>query len=311
MSKTACMKQTVLAALALSVLAVACQKELSLDSDNNVTTDLLASLEAKQPGPQTFSLATGVPSAITGQKGTRVDFPANAFVTKSGAPVSGAVSVELKEIYEVWEMVLHNKFTQVGLTPIESGGQFYLRATQNGQELKLAPSVTLTAALPTQNALPGMQVFNGSKLDTGGRSIFSWSLPPNTTTNRVNISLDSSGLQQYIMKFDSVGWINCDRFINEPMHTAQVRIANYLPGEDASVLMHFTGMKSVTRMWNENGLYKVQAPERAVTLVALASRNGELYAAFLPVQLQAGTTYSLTLAPMSEAEFGQKLRSLN
>lgn len=305
------MKQTLLALLALSMLATGCQKELSLDRDHIPTVDLLNVFESRQPAPQTFSITAAHPSAITGHKGTRVDFPANAFVTKSGAPVSGAVNIELKEIYEVWEMVLHNKFTQVNLTPIESGGQFYLRATQNGQELKLAPNVTLTAALPTQNALPGMEVFNGSKLDTGGRSIFSWSLPPNTTNNRVTTALDSAGLERYIMKFDSVGWINCDRFINEPQHLVQVRITNYLPNEGASVLMHFTGMKSVTRMWGGNELYKVYAPERSVTLVALTSRNGELYAAFLPVQLKEGITPSLTLAPMSEAEFGQKLRSLN
>lgn len=307
------MKQTLLALLALATVAVSCQKELStpFQPETETPASIWASLEAQQPPPQLFTRNLATPTAIAGHKGTLVKFPANAFVTPSGAPVTGNVTIELKELYEVWEMILHNKFTQVGTMPIESGGQFLIRATQNGQELKLAPGATLEASLPTNNALPRMQVFTGSTFDSAGTSLFSWALASNQAANNVSIGLDSAALQAYIMKFDTVGWINCDRFIDEPMHQTAIQVTNLLDGEQASVLVHFTGMKSVMQLYNAGGTFKGQVPTRAATFIAASSRNGQLYAAFLPAQLQAGQTFAIELQPMTEEEFGERIRSLD
>jgi hypothetical protein len=307
------MKQVLGALLAVSLLAASCQKELSIEKNQELGPDLLAYFEARQPAPQKFTVQSGSQSLIEGQKGTRLVFPAHAFVTQSGAPVSGAVDIEFKEVYEVWEMVLHNKFTQVGRTPIESGGQFFLRATQNGQELKVASGVSLTAVLPTQNPLPGMQVFNGNRFDSAGQSIFSWTLASDPAANSVLLGQDTLGVRNYIMQFNELNWINCDRFLSEPIAEMQARIANYVSGEEPIVLLHLTGRKSIMYVWKAGGrVYKNLAPEGAPgTFIAFSNRDGQLYATFQAVQLQSGQEYPLTLAPMPEEEFQQRLRSLN
>ena len=293
------------------MLAVSCQKELSSTRKiNNLGADPLATWAAAQPAPKKFTVQAGSQSSIVGQKGTRVVFAAHAFVTQSGAPVSGAVTIEFKEIYEVWEMVLNNKFTQVGRMPIESGGEFFLRATQNGQELKVAPGVSLTAALPTRNPLPGMQVFTGSRFDSAGQSIFSWALA-STPGNTVNLSQDTLGVRDYIMQFNQLDWINCDRFLDEPIHETTARIANPVDGEKPIVLLHLTGRKSIMWVWNSGGgVYKNLTPEGAATFIAFVNRDGQFYATFQPVQLERGKEYPLTMMPMAEEEFQQRLRDL-
>lgn len=293
------------------MLAVACQKELSsVRNENTPGQDILAAWAAAQPAPQKFTVQAGTQSSIVGQKGTRVVFPAHAFVTQSGAPVSGTVNIEFKEIYEVWEMVLNNKFTQVGRLPIESGGEFFLQATQNGQQLKVAPGVSLTAVLPTRNPLPGMQVFTGSRFDSAGQSIFSWALA-STPGNTVILGPDTLGVRDYIMQFNQLDWINCDRFLDEPVQEITARIVNPLDGEKPIVLLHLTGRKSIMWVWNAgDGLYKNLAPEGAATFIAFVNRNGQFYATFQPVQLERNKEYSLTMMSMAEEEFQQRLRDL-
>lgn len=309
--KTDCMKPTFILLLALSIGAASCQKELSRVKTEAPVENIFAAMEAQQPAPQRFTISAAATSTVSGPRGTRVTVPANAFVTPSGAAVTGNVTLELKEIYDVWEMVVNNKFTQVGLTPIESGGQFFIRATQNGQELKLAPGARLQAALPAAATLPGMEVFTGSSFDTAGRSIFSWQLAANPATDNVTFGVDSAGLQHYLMQFTMLGWINCDRFLNEPLHKAQVTIANAQPNEQVGVLVHFDGMKSVMQLWNEGGTFTGSIPARPVTFIAVSNRGGQTYAAFQSVQAQPGQTHALTLAPISEAAFGERLKSLN
>lgn len=300
-----------MALLTVSVIAVSCQKELSALRNNPSDKNIWAAWEAKQPAPQKFTVNASTQNSFSGQKGTRVMLPANAFVTASGGPVSGNVTIEFKEIYEVWEMVLNNKFTQVGTTPIESGGQFYIRATQGGAELKLAPGKTVLAALPADTAMPNMQVFTGSRFDSAGQSNFSWQLAADPATNNVAIRADSAGMQDYLMQFGMLGWINCDRFLNEPLHDVQVKIANALPNEQIGVVVHLDGMKSVMQLWSNGTVYKGKVPERGVTFIALSNRNGQAYAAFQSAQVQAGQQYTLTMAPSTDEAFGQKLKTLN
>ncbi|MGV3658054.1 MAG: hypothetical protein ACO1NX_08870 [Chitinophagaceae bacterium] len=305
------MKPTLMAIMAICVLAVSCQKERSFVNKGPEPQNIWARMEARQPAPQQFTISATLPSQVWGQKGTRLKVPANAFVTASGTPVTGNVNLELKEIYEVWEMIVNNKFTQSGSTPIESGGQLFLRATQGGNELKLAPGVTLQAAMPTTDTLPGMQVFTGATIDTAGQSIFSWQLAANPATNNITFNSDSLATQQYLMQFGMLGWINCDRFLNEPLHEARVKVANALPGESVNLIVHFDGMRSVLQLWPQNGVYIGAVPQRNVTYIAIALRGDKTYAAFHSTIARPGEEATLTLAEMSDEAFGQKLKTLN
>jgi len=305
------MKPTLIALLAICLWITACQKEHSIVKQETPVTNLWAQLEAKQPAPQRFTVSGNLPSQVWGQKGTRLKVPANAFVTASGAAVTGNVNLELKEIYQVSDIILNNKFTQSGRMPIESGGMFFIRATQGGQELRLAPGVTLQAALPTTDTLPGMQVFTGTNFDTAGQSFFSWQPAANPAVNNVTFNSDSVAAQQYLMQFGMLGWINCDRFINEPLHEARVKISNAEANEWVNVVVYFDGMRSVSQLWPQNNIYIGAVPQRKVTFIAIAKRNGKTFAAFHSVVPQSSDVHTLTLAEISDEAFGEKLKTLN
>ena len=305
------MKSTLVMMLALCMMVMGCQKEVSFVRLDEAPGDIWASMEARQPGPQRFAINAAQFYNLLGKKGTRLMVPRNAFVTAAGRPVTGNVDIELKEIYEVWEMILNNKFTQVYDTPIESGGQLFIRATQSGQELQLAPGVTLQAAMPAADTLPDMQVFQGLQVDTFGQSFFNWQLAANPAQNNVVVNADSVGTQQYLMQFGMLGWINCDRFLGLPLHTAHVKVSNALPNETVSVIVYIDGMKSVMRLWNDNGLFGASIPERPVTFIAIAKRSGKTYAAFHSVISQPSTTYTLKLELTTDEAFGEKLKNLN
>ena len=306
------MKRTLILLMTAAILSTGCQKELSSNKKTTTAVNLWDGFAARQPGPQLFTVTTAFASNLFGQKGTRLQIPANAFITAAGAPVTGQVNIELREIYEVWEMVLYNKFTQSGTQPIESGGEFFIRATQNGQELRLAPNLILRASLPAANPLPGMQVFYGSRFDSAGASNFSWQLAEDRITNNVSIAMDSVNMGSYLMEVDSLAWINCDRFINETMNQVNIAITNSIAGDQASVLVHFTGMRSIIQAWSTGlGMFKSSVPSRAATLIAVTNRDGQLHTAFNAVQLQAGGNYSLTLSPTTEEAFINRLKELN
>ena len=306
------MKRTLILLMAAAFLNTGCQKELSSHKKQTTRENLWDGFAASQPGPQQFTVTSAFASNLLGQKGTRLQIPANAFITAAGTPITGQVNIELREIYEVWEMVLNNKFTQSGTQPLESGGEFFIRATQNGQELRLAPNLILKVSLPAANPLPGMQVFYGSRFESAGTSNFSWQLAEDRITNNVSIGMDSVNMGSYLMEVDSLAWINCDRFINEPMTPVNIALTNSIAGDQASVLVHFTGMRSIIQAWSTGlGLFKSSVPSRAATIIAVTNRDGQLHTAFLPVQLNAEGNYSLTLSPTTEEAFINKLKELN
>ena len=313
MRKSTSMNRLLLA-LSTSLLLASCQRELSINNPANtlITSgqDVLTALEQKQPAPQKFTVSNDSCNFIQGIKGTTLNIPAHAFVTQSGQLVTGNVTIELKEIYSVSEMVLNNKFTQVGGIPIESGGELFIKATQNSQQLKLATGVTLIANMPAQTNYSDMQVFNATTYDTLGNRFFSWQPNTNTATNSVTTSFDTASIRKYIMEFDSVGWINCDRFYNEQLVEPHVVIGNMITNEKPSVLIHLTGKYTVAQMYRNDDHYSIYVPEWPVTLIAFSKRDGKIFADFKAVQIQKDQTYTLTLREMSEDEVKQKLQAL-
>jgi hypothetical protein len=103
---------------------------------------------------QSFTLDAEAGGQIKGSQGTTIKFQANAFLTQAGTPVTGTVDIELVEIYNRSSMLLTHKPT-VGrngddkLAMLISGGEFYVNATQGGNQLKPASGYLIIA--PTNN----------------------------------------------------------------------------------------------------------------------------------------------------------------
>ena len=81
---------------------------------------------------QEFPLNAQSGGQITGEKGTVITFPENAFVNDNGKTASGDVVVHLKEYFDLREMLKSNVHTATFNKILVTGGSLalgYVRAT--------------------------------------------------------------------------------------------------------------------------------------------------------------------------------------
>ncbi|MFT6166844.1 MAG: hypothetical protein ACJAV5_001509 [Vicingaceae bacterium] len=132
-------------------------------SDSRSRQDF-ASAEIPVKQFQTFKIDPTKPNTITGVEGTIIDFPANAFDTKS----KGRVEIKLQEFYKLSDMVFANLTTQTASGElIETGGMVNIEAYQGDVKLNLAEGKSITVKFPFEEKKEGMHTFLGEKDDLG------------------------------------------------------------------------------------------------------------------------------------------------
>lgn len=174
--------------------------------DRSAVHGLMAPLRST---PQTFTVTAGTSSRIIGAKGTVVRFYPSSFKNAAGATVtSGSVQVSLIEATRPGAMIANRATTASGSDLLQSGGEVYITATQNGQALS-AGKYGLSFAQPAASSTP-MNIYVGNR--NNADSVVTWGTPVGTTAQSTRYD-SSSGSFGYFYQFDSVSdftWINCD-----------------------------------------------------------------------------------------------------
>ena len=295
--------QRLFISLIIASLIFACQREVKIILPKSKSTSLEDFFKKNAVPVQKF---TGVASdriAVTTTKGTKVEFPPNAFITLNNLPVTGNVTIEIKEIRTPAEMVLNNMPTMSNGLPLESGGEFFVKVTQSNQELKLAPGRYLQMSLVKTAGvnMSGMQVFNGK--DTGGS--VNW-IPNNNPNNFVQDTFNVIGLFA-----DSIKWINIDKFINEPYISYTADPGNTPHIDSTQVMVHLTGRSALLRIYKTTDrFYSDKMLVADATVIGVCVLNGEFYYAFHPVKMVNGGKITLQFVKTSEEELKQKLLTL-
>lgn len=156
---------------------------------------------------QTFTVDANTFNVIYGNEGTRIQLSGNNFSDQNGNPLNGTVDIELIELYSFPAMIAANKATlgtQNGqISPLTSGGEFYVSVTQNGVPVNVVNPLTFRTA-PTTSAVNNMQLFNG---EVNGSGDIIWALD-----NPLNLPTDSSGSSYFFGWEGDYNWVNCDYF---------------------------------------------------------------------------------------------------
>ena len=294
--------------LAITFFAFSCQADLSDEQPRRQVYTSLKDFQTKNKvASQSFTANSATTIFLQGAKGSRFSFPSNAFVTMNNQPVSGEVSIEIKEILKPQEMILSNMPTVSDGRPLESGGQFFIRVTKNNEELKLAPGkqVQVTVQNVNAQAMQGMQVFNGVVTANGS---VNWQL----NTNQANVvRSDSTGSTLYTMFSDQVNWLNIDKFYNEPQITYTVNVTNTPDINETVVYVHLTGRNTAFGFprtpagFTSDYLIAAQA-----TLVAMCVKDKKLYYDMKPVTLQHGGSTNMQLIETTEENLKARLATL-
>lgn len=274
---------------------------------NNFFTDNISSAK------QTFTIDAASPALITGNQGTTIQFSPSSFEDASGNSVTGNVDIELIEIYGKKDMVFLNKQTlgdnNGSLSPLISGGEFKVTASQGGNEVYLKQwySYNATVQAPA-GADPNMDVFyqNSVSDDT-------------LTWTQADSSLIWGNGSMYNVYFDSLGWVNCDYFMSQPGNqtAVSVNVPNGFDNTNCAVFISFDGYNSLTSIYNfSNGNFNTGSyytiPEGLnVHFIAMAFINNTPHAAIVPATITANHLEVISaLTSTSQAQLVSDIQNL-
>ncbi len=254
---------------------------------------------------QQFTVNASSGGFVTGTDGVSASFAPNAFRMQNGSTVTGDVQITLVEALEVGDMLWLNKQTLGNdngqMRPLVSGGQFFLNATQSGQQLRLAPGATFVNVPTTSFDDPNMAVFSGT---VDGDGIATWDPWDNNPLQNVG---DSTG---YNFPNDSLGWVNCDYFMGgSPLTGVQVTCPVGHTNDNTFVWIVFTAQNSMTgisvgstNVFSTGSYYQLPVGMN-VQVVALSKINDVYSSSFTSAVVTQGMNLSITLQPTSLLQF--------
>lgn len=220
---------------------------------------------------QSFNIDAFNENIIEGEQGTTIKFPYECFdmdYTKENR----IISVLLCEYYSVKDMILSGLTTECNGAVIETGGMIYLDISVNGKKLKLKKGVDIQVLFPYKNKFrkDDMLSFIGQKkdglinwnLDVSGKVVRSDKM---SFPNSNNEFLDYEGEEEawneseeeasqfwkvdgYLMNTNNIGWINCDRFI-EDYEPTEIIVKIQSENKNLGTRILFTDLKSILSMY--------------------------------------------------------------
>lgn len=174
----------------------------------------IASMWAKKaPQKQAFTIDASSGQWVTGAKGFKFYFPANALLDASNNPVSGNVNIELIEFVTKGDMLLSGVTITSGNQLLESGGMFYLMAKKNGQELHIKNNSGFAMIIPqTNQAEDPMDIWMGQPNVKDTLNKINWVLKDSV---KIQPKKDTAGQGKptFSMNFNyfAFGYCNIDR----------------------------------------------------------------------------------------------------
>ncbi len=311
--------------LIFSILGIiSCKKDPSMplhDSSTTVISENYSSINdffsKNSVAMQTYNIDGSLGGSFISPQGTTVSVPANAFITQTGSPVTGNVTIQFKDIYAKSDMLLSDMPTTTywGI-PLKSGGEFFIKATSNnsaiilasGKKINVIQPAALTGGLDTLNQ---QQAFNAN--DTIPRNwIQNYNDSVHTTAEDYIFSL-----YQFNSPADSGSWCNSDNASYFSKYTQT--ILKLIPNDNVNVYYTqvFLVFKKISSMvhvyydYTSSFPYNYAPVGLQCTIVAVGVKNGTLYSSFVPITISANQTINFTLSATTTSAFISQLKALN
>lgn len=188
-----------------------------------------------------FNAEDGI--SFTSEAGTSLHIPANC-LTLNGDMVTGEVDLEFIEFYERGSMATSNK-PLMGVKPngdkaaLQTGGQFYVQALQNGELLEMDCISNMSVPADLTNGIENdMTLWKGVMNENGD---LEWNEnDADGTGQEIGVYPD---IDSYYVNFDDFGWTNVDRFWGDPRPktTLQVEVPAGFNFENSAVYLSYDG----------------------------------------------------------------------
>lgn len=309
------------------LLFVTCKKDNtqygSVTPDNY--TDFYDFVSKNEVKTQTYTINATTGGNFTTSQGTNVTIPPNAFVTQSGSPVSGSVTIEFKDIYKKSDMLLSNIPTRtISGNTLKSGGEFWIKASSNnmpvfiksGEKIEIRQPFHLTGGMDTaQEAFIGQ--FENSTIPTG------WFASP---VDSIGIPMSGVALEanNYVYSLYQFGgstassgtWSNSDNssfFSTYPQTTLTLAPTDNPSDYGTECFLVFKTITSMVHLYRNGATYPYTGAPQGLqcTIVAVGFKDGDLYSSFVPITIGTNQNVSFTLNKTTTSVFKSQLQALN
>ena len=281
-------------------------------------------LDALENMTQSFQIdaANGM-TTLTSANGVEIDINANC-LTLNGNAITGQVDIEYIEVFDGGQMLVTDK-TTMGKLPngdmamLISGGEFYINATQNGQQLDLGCSLNLR--IPAALTAPdnGMSLWEGTIDNDGNLDCEELDAAPGQ--GEVFLEQGATGAQTYYAFFNNFGWTNVDRFASNPDPKTQI-LAGVPSGynfQNSAIYLHYDGEGNALAKLDtydaNSGLFSEhygQVPiGLACHIIFATEENGQWRYAIKPVTITENAVYTFTLAETTVGSEAQLIAAIN
>lgn len=304
----------ILPLVALGLFLSGCKKE-----NNQNYSSITQVFAAGKPAQQKFVVDAASGGSITGAKGTVVTFRANSFINANGQTVTGNVNIELREVFSKKDMVYSGVLpVSIDGRALNSGGEFFIEAMQNGNRVTLRKGNFMEVRLPAQAVANNMEFFLG--VDNGNGIV--WQEPDSNfaivDSQWVNSPVGSFTFasvpdSSYVINIDTTGWCNADAYMTS---VNQIVDCNFTFSEsftvsstNTSAYAFFDGTNSVWPLgvspWGSvanNVINDNHLADIPMHILVITVEGGQLYAGTLAVTPANGGNYPINLKPFTQAE---------
>lgn len=280
---------------------------------------------------QTFNINPEEETTIRGEKGTEITFPAYAFLCADGSEPGSKIRIQLQEFYSRADLLKANLHTMSGNAVLETGGTVNITAFCGDAEAQLAEGMQISLAFPYKQFKEGMQTFNGFA-DEGNLDWVASGEPSEAPVSEENMFYDpeteqyysnigdvffqvnknEAGLDSYLLSSGSLGWINCDRFYDDPTEKMEI-IVSVDTALNPSVRLVFKNIQSVMSGYSdENGKIHFEGiPQGSeVSLVAYSIVDNKPYMAMKNIAVTTNSEEKMLLTETSKKWMERELLSL-
>lgn len=266
--------------------------------------------EAMDRITQHFTLTAEDGQAIfTSDKGVLITIDGNC-LTLDGNPVIGEVTIEYAEVFDPGTMLVTNK-TTMGALPgggmglIISGGEFYINATQDGQQLDMGCNLNLKIPAHLTGGIDNDMTLWTGIIDEDGN--LEWKQRENNPgTGDAGVFGEGQGeAAAYYAFFNAFEWTNVDRFYFDPRPKTTI-LADVPDGYtfgNSSVYLHYDGegssLAKLDTYDNVNELFTEHYGQIPIGLechiIFATEQDGQWRYAIKGVTVQADDVYTFTL----------------
>lgn len=261
-----------------------------------------------------FDAGTG--TSFSTDNGVRYIFQPNSFIDATGAVVTGNVQVEVTEYPKKGDMIFSCVLPVSNWFPLVSGGEFYVKASKNGQELFVNPGKSFQANLPQFGSKDtAMDMFIG-RATRDSISKVNWQMIEQDTS-KAKYRGASYFSDTVRMICDSFNYWNCDHFMSTP-NLQKFKVTITSSTADISKLTYertyvlFDKQNGVIGLYDyTKNVYNVSnIPSVPVHFVSFGLIDGHFYGGVWGATAKTGENYTVTLTEVDPKDFKAQINGL-